>query len=192
VQARRIHRLMSRALANLDGGQRARYVLRLIEKRRAQHGHVTEADAVLVAQHMPAGPDRAVYIRMVREWCQAHDIETDLHREDELDDVGKSLLVRFHIVERRMAWERPKIEAMESYVTSDGFMAWRQHPWEPSGILPVPPNAEEAWLDFIEWVKGSPMRYAEVPLRRETYLKIFTEDKPYHAWELRQPDKPAS
>jgi hypothetical protein len=33
------------------------------------------------------------------------------------------------------------------------------------------------------------MNCAEVPLRRETYLKIFTEEKPYHAWELRQSDQ---
>jgi hypothetical protein len=28
---------------------------------------------------------------------------------------------------------------------------------------------------------------AQSLLRKETYLRIFTDDKPYHTWELQQP-----
>jgi hypothetical protein len=184
-----LNRLLRKAIDRLNGELRALYYLRQIERRG--HG-VTKIDLDELVRQMPEdGPQRTAYWRAIRLWCERHNITTDLHPEDELSDTGKSLLVRFHIVERRMAWERPKIEAQETYVTPDGFMAWRQYPWTPSGILPVPADPEAAWLDFIEWVKGPPMnRTGDPPLRRETYLKIFTEEKPYHAWELRQPHQP--
>ena len=66
-----------------------------------------------------------------------------------------------------------------------------QHPWTPSGILPVPADPEEAWADFVEWCRDGPYHSAEPLLRKETYLRLFTEHKPYHQWELRQPAEPA-
>jgi len=51
----------------------------------------------------------------------------------------------------------------------------------------VPADPEAVWLDFVEWCCMGPYHAAEASLRKETYLRIFTEDKPYHAWELRQP-----
>lgn len=61
-----------------------------------------------------------------------------------MDDVGKALVVRWHIVDRHMAWERPRVEALEGFQDARGFRARRQHPWEPSGILPVPADPEAA------------------------------------------------
>jgi hypothetical protein len=114
-------------------------------------------------------------------------IPTDLHEEDELSGALKSLIVRSHIADRYMGWERPKVEALESYVEPDGWIKFRQHPWTPSGILPVPSDPGAAWLDFVEWCQDGPYHSAEPLLRKQTYQKIFSEDQPYHAWELRQP-----
>src|SRR6266511_1910083 len=48
-------------------------------------------------------------------------------------------------------------------------------------------------LDFVSWCQGPPMNCAEVPLRKDTYLSIFTSPTPpYHTWELRQPSEPAN
>jgi hypothetical protein len=99
-------------------------------------------------------------------------------------------MVRFHIIDRYAAWERPRIEAMEFYTDGRGYQAWRQHPWEPSGVEPVPADPEAAWKDFCLWCQGPPMNRTEPPLRRETYLRIFSEGKPYHGWEVRQAIEP--
>jgi hypothetical protein len=45
-------------------------------------------------------------------------------------------------------------------------------------------------IRFAEWCRDRPYHSAELLLRKETYLRIFTENKPYHAWELRQPSEP--
>jgi hypothetical protein len=180
------HRHLRRRLyARLSGEARARLVLSQADAR----GYLTHEDAERLARYMPEGPRRAPYIRTIRQWCEAHGIPTDLHEEDELDEVGKSLIVRFHIIDRHMAWEQPKVEAVESFVEPGGWINFRQHPWEPSGILPVPADPEQAWLDFVEWCRDGPYHRDEPLLRKETYLRIFTENKPAHAWELR-PSEP--
>ena len=109
-----------------------------------------------------------------------------------MSEVSKQLLIRFHIIDRHMAYEAPKHAALESYAEVGGWINFRQHPWEPSGVLPVPADPEAARLDFVEWCRDGPYHSAEPLLRKETYLKIFTENKPYHAWELRQPSEPES
>jgi hypothetical protein len=110
------------------------------------------------------------------------------HHEDELSNAGKTLLVRFHVAYRHIDYERPKHDAREQVIGPGGVVSWRQHPWTPSGVLPVPADPEEAWLDFVAWCQGPPMNAPEVPLRKGTYLSIFTSpNPPYHAWELRQP-----
>jgi hypothetical protein len=94
-----------------------------------------------------------------------------------------------------MAWERPKIEALERYVKPGRWTNWRQDPWTPSGILPVPADLGAAWLDFVVRCRDGPYHSAEPLLRKETYIKIFTGEegkKPYHAWELRQGDNPST
>ena len=78
--------------------------------------------------------------------------------------------------------------ALESYIEPGGWTNWRQHPWTPSGILPVPADPEAAWEDFCEWCRPGPYQAAQPLLRQETYLRIFTESKPYHAWQLRRPE----
>jgi hypothetical protein len=74
-----------------------------------------------------------------------------------------------------MTWERPKVEGLERYVEPGGWTNWRQHPWTPSGILPVPADPEEASADFVAWCRDGPYQSAEPLMRKETYLKIFTE-----------------
>jgi hypothetical protein len=184
---RNLNRLLRQAFSRLNGEARAWYFLQQIERRDG----LTDADVADLAEHIPDGPERGPYLRTIRRWAETHQIVTDIHQEDEMDNVGKALVVRLHIVDRRMAWERPKVEALEGYQDARGFRAWRQHPWTPSGVEPVPVDPEEAWADFVEWCKGPPYQAAEPLLRKETYLRIFTEDKPYHAWELRQPAEPA-
>jgi hypothetical protein len=184
---RNLNKLLRQAFARLNGEARAWYFLQKIERQ----GGLTDGDVAELAAHIPDGPERAPYLRTIRRWAEARYITTDLHPEDEMDDVGKALVVRWHIVDRYMAWERPKIEALESYVEPGGWTNWRQHPWTPSGILPVPADPEEAWADFVEWCRDGPYHCTEPLLRKETYLKIFTEDKPYHVWELR-PNEPTS
>jgi hypothetical protein len=179
---RNLNKLLRQAFARLNGGARAWYFLQQIERR----GGPTDADMAALAENIPDGPERAPYLRTIRRWAETHQIPTDLHSEDEMDDVDKTLVVRLHVIDRYMAWERPKVEALESYRDARGFQAWTQHPWTPSGILPVPADPEAAWLDFVEWCRDGPYHSAEPLLRKETYLRIFTEDKPYHAWELRQ------
>jgi hypothetical protein len=39
-------------------------------------------------------------------------------------------------------------------------------------------------IRFVEWGEDGSYHSAEPLLRKEMYLRIFTEDKPYHAWEL--------
>jgi hypothetical protein len=97
--------------------------------------------------------------------------------------------MRHHIIDRRTAYEAPRHAAMESYVEPGGWINFRQHPWEPNDVLPVPLDLEATWDDFVEWCRDGPYHSAEPLLRKETYLRIFTEDKPYHAWELR-PSEP--
>jgi len=83
----------------------------------------------------------------------------------------------------------------KSYVEPGGYTNWRQHPWEPSGVLPVPADPEAAWLDFVEWCRDGPYHSAEPLLRKETYLRIFTGeagDKPYLEWQLGQRDNPTT
>jgi hypothetical protein len=114
-------------------------------------------------------------------------------RDPQLSEAGKTLRVRFHITDRHIEYERPRMEALESYREPGGWNNWRQHPWTPSGILPMPADPEAAWADFIEWCQGPPLNGAEPPLRKESYIAIFTSpDPPYHAWELRQPSDPAN
>jgi hypothetical protein len=183
---RNLNKLLRQAFSRLNGEARAWYFLQQIERR----GKITDADVAELAEHLPDGPERGPYLRTIRRWAEVHHITTDLHPEDEITDVGKALIVRFHVIDRHMAWERPKIEAMESYVEPGGWTNFRQHPWEPSGILPVPSDPEAAWADFVAWCREGPYQSAEPLLRQETYLRIFTEDKPYHAWELQQPSEP--
>jgi hypothetical protein len=183
---RNLNKLLRQAFARLNGEARAWYFLQQIERR----GGLTDAAVAELAEHIPDGPEREPYLRTIRCWAEAHQIATDIHQEDEMDDVGKALVVRLHIVDRRMAWERPKVEAMEGYQDARGFRAWRQHPWEPSGILPVPADPEAAWADFVAWCRDGPYHSTEPLLRKETYLRIFTDDKPYHAWELREASEP--
>jgi hypothetical protein len=178
---RNLNKLLRQAFAQLNGEARAWYFLQQIERR----GGLTDADVAELAEHIPDSQERGPYLRTIRRWAEAHQITTDLHPEDEMDDVGKALVVRFHVIDRYAVWERPKIEAMEFLDDERGFRRWRQHPWKPSGILPVPADPEAAWLDFVEWCRTGPYQAAEPLLRRETYLKIFTEDKPYRIWELR-------
>jgi hypothetical protein len=133
------------------------------------------------------------YLRCLWQWSQAHGDILGLDEEDTMDEISKRLLVRHHIIDRHMAYKRPQQEAVESFVEPGGWTNFRQHPWTPSGILPVPADPEAAWADFVEWCKGPPYQAAEPLLRKETYIKIFTGedgDKPYHAWELRQPSDP--
>jgi hypothetical protein len=180
---RNLSKLLRQAFARLNGEARAWYFLQQIERR----GKITDADVAELAERIPDGPERASYLRTIRRWADTHQIATDLHPEDEMDDVGKALVVRFHIIDRHMGWERPRVEAVESFVEAGGWTNFRQGPWEPSGILPVPADPEAAWLDFVEWCQDGPYHSAEPLLRKETYLRIFTENKPYHQWELRQP-----
>ena len=147
-----------------------------------------ETGAKCLSSFEADGPERGAYLRTIRRWAEAHQIATDLHAEDEMTDVGKVGMARSHIIGRYMAWGRPKIEAVEFFDDARGYRAWHQGSWEPSGILSVPADPEAAWLDFVEWCKGPPYQAAEPLLRDETYLKIFTQDKPYHAWQPRQPN----
>jgi hypothetical protein len=78
------------------------------------------------------------------------------------------------LIDRHMAWERPQVEALESYVEPDGWTNWRQQPWELSGVLPVPADSEEAWEDFVAWRRDGHYHSAEPLLRKEANLKIFT------------------
>src|SRR5262245_6037980 len=121
------HRHLRRRLyARLSGEARARLALCQADAR----GYPTAEDAERLARYMPVGPKRGPYLRFIRIWCEARGIPTDLHEEDEIDDVGKELVAGFHIIDRHMAWERPKVEALENYVEPGGWTNFRQHPWE--------------------------------------------------------------
>jgi hypothetical protein len=185
---RNLNKLLRQAFARLNGEARAWYFLQQIERR----GKITDADVAELAEHIPDGPERGPYLRTIRRWAETHQIPTDIHQEDEMDDAGKVLMVRYHVIDRHMSWEKPKVEALESYRDAHGYQAWTQHPWEPSAVLPVPADPEAAWADFVAWCRDGLHHSAEPRLRKETYLKIFTGDRPYHGWELRQPSEPAN
>jgi hypothetical protein len=180
---RKYHRIIRQLIWRLPAAKRAQYLLSQIDAR----GELRDVDVERLAAYVPSDePDRSAYLRCLWKWSQAHGDILGLEEEDTMSEVSKQLLVRYHIIHRHMAWERPRIEAKESYVEPGGWTNWRQHPWMPSGVEPVPPDPEEAWADFVAWCQDGPYHSAEPLLRKETYLKIFTEDKPYHDWELRQ------
>jgi hypothetical protein len=180
---RSYHKIIRQLIWRLPAAKRAQYLLDQIDAR----GELRDVDVDRLAAYVPQDDsDRSAYLRVLWQWSRAHNDVLGLIEEDIMSDVGKEMLVRFHIIDRHMAWERPKIEALESYVEPGGWTNWRQHPWAPSGVLPVPADPEAAWLDFVEWCQEGPYHSAKPLLRRETYLKIFSENKPYHTWELRQ------
>jgi hypothetical protein len=183
---RNYRKIIRQLIWRLPPAKRAQYLLDQIEAR----GELLDEDVDRLAVYVPQdGPDRSAYLRCLWQWSRAHGDILGLDEEDTMDEVSKQLLVRHHIIDRRMAYEAPKHAALESYVEPGGWTNFRQHPWEPSGILPVPVDPEAAWLDFVEWCQDGPYHRTEPLLRQETYLKIFAENKPYHAWELR-PSEP--
>jgi hypothetical protein len=176
-------RLIHRFVAHLPGGKKAQFLLRQIDRRRFRDSDVEE-----LRRHAPQdSEERSQYLRVLWQWSREHNNALGLEEEDTLSDTGRYLIVRFHIIDRHMAYKRPQEEAVESFVEPGGWTNFRQHPWTPSGILPVPQDPEEAWLDFIAWCQDGPYHRAEPLLRKETYIKVFSENQPYHQWELRQP-----
>jgi hypothetical protein len=187
---RNYHRLIHRLVARLPGGKKARFLLRQIDRRGFRESDIEE-----LRRHLPQDlQERSRYLRVLWQWSRAHDNVLGLAEEDTMSDVDRWLLIRHHVIDRHMAYKRPQEEAVESFVEPGGWTNFRQHPWTPSGVLPVPQDPEEAWADFQQWVKGPPMNCAEVPLRKETYISIFTSpsNPPCHRWELRQPGDPVN
>jgi hypothetical protein len=187
---RNYHKIIRQLIWRLPATKRAGYLLDQIDAR----GELLDEDVDRLAAYVPPeGRDRSAYLCCLWQWSRAHGDALGLEEEDTMDELSKQLLIRYHIIDRHMAWERPKLDAMESYVEPGGWTNWRQHPWTPSDILPVPADPEAAWLDFVEWCKGPPYQAAEPLLRKETYLAIFTSPTPpYHTWELRQSSDPAN
>jgi hypothetical protein len=186
---RNYQKIIRQLIWRLPPVKRAGYLLDQIDA----HGELRDEDVDRLATYAPSDDtDRSAYLRCLWQWSHAHGDILGLDEEDVMSDLGKEMLVRWHTLDRRAAFEAPKNASLESYVEAGGWTNFRQHPWTPSGILPVPPDPEAAWLDFVEWCRDGPYHSAEPLLRKETYLRIFTENKPYHAWELRQPSEPTS
>jgi hypothetical protein len=134
---------------------------------------------------------RHAYVRAITEGCKALGIEPpSLETLDPPDEVSLEGMIRFHVIDRFMGWEKPRLDALESYVEPGSWINWRQHPWTPSGIERVSADPEEAWADFVVWCKDGPCQSAEPLMRKETYLRVFTQNKPYHPWQLRAPEDP--
>jgi hypothetical protein len=155
------------------------------------------SDAELERLKHPLARDsnaRHAYARVINRWCQEQGIESTLDEIDPPSEASLEAMVRWHIIDRHRAYEAPKHAALESYVEAGGWMNWRQHPWVPSGILPVPADPEGAWLDFCEWCRDGPYHSAVPLMPKETYQRIFSENKPYHRWELRpsEPENPST
>jgi hypothetical protein len=187
---RNYSRIIRQLIWRLPPAKRAQYLLEQIEAR----GELRDVDVERLAAYAPQeqeGSDRSAYLRCLWQWSRAHGDILGLDEEDTMTDLAKEMLIRWHVLDRRQAFEAPKHAALESYVEPGGYTNWRQHAWTPSGILPVPLDPEAAWEDFCEWCRTGPYQSTEPLMRKETYLRIFTENKSYHAWQLRQPSEPS-